>query len=203
MRFLSVYGCGASISGEVVVMVVVVVVVVVVVLVGYWLWRSGCGSAGDILCKEGSSNSCRSAIVVVFVVVVVVVVVMVVVVVVVVVVVAVNVVLVVVVGYRCWRSGCCVGGDRLCKGYNNNKCRSALVKVVVVMVPGIGEKLLKPRPLHTHLTPPQSIQIDELFLIITATLTTAITTTTIPPSPTIPYHHYNHHYPHHRYYHKV
>ena len=55
------------------------------------------------------------------------------------VVVAVNMVLVVVVGYLWWRSGGCSGGDSLCKGSNCNKCRSALVKEVVVMVPGGGD----------------------------------------------------------------
>ena len=50
-------GCSASSGGE------VLVVVVVVVVIGYWWWRSGGGGGGDSLCKGGSCNSCRSAIV--------------------------------------------------------------------------------------------------------------------------------------------
>ena len=45
-------------------------------VVGYWWRRSGGSIAGDRLFKVGSSNSCRSAIVMVFVVVMVVVVTM-------------------------------------------------------------------------------------------------------------------------------
>ena len=46
----------------------------------------------------------------------------------------------------------------------------------------------------TPTIPPTSIQIGKFFLVITATLTTDITTTTFPPLPSIPYYHHNHHF---------
>ena len=51
-------GGGVRSGGE-----VAVVVVVVVVVIGYWWWRSGGCGAHDRLCKWGSCNSWRSAIV--------------------------------------------------------------------------------------------------------------------------------------------
>ena len=61
-------GCGGCDFGG----VGVVVVVVVVIVVWWWLLRSGGGGGDYSLCKSGSCNSCRSAMVVLGVVVLVV-----------------------------------------------------------------------------------------------------------------------------------
>ena len=94
-------------------------------------------------------------------------------------------------GDGCGGSG--VGGGR---GVYGGGCGGG--GVVVMVVGMVDIRRATKTTINTKTTaptiPPQSIQIDPFFLIITATLTTDTIITTVPPLPSIPYYHHNHHF---------